>query len=200
MVRRYVEQTDAWEFDTLDAFPHIIDYDKLDFLRVYNDDSFEVRTVYRGDVGCLAAVRLRSLFDWGPAGRDRLRLAGVPFNEPRSGRAADAGAATAVFVAAASTSAKLAIASLGVGALTSSPHRPVQHRQQRLTGVVQNSKFWVNTSLVGGANLKQVIQTPIAANSAVFTLQVQFANGSAADLTSSDELNCEIWTARSANP
>lgn len=61
----FVEQTDVWEFNTLDPFPHIIDYDKLDFLRVFNDDSFEVRCVYRGDVGCLAPAGVCHLFGLG---------------------------------------------------------------------------------------------------------------------------------------
>ena len=61
----YVEQSNVWEFDTLLPFPHIIDYDKLDFLRVYNDDSFEVRTCYRGDVGCLAPAYVSHLYNVG---------------------------------------------------------------------------------------------------------------------------------------
>jgi len=61
----FVEQTDVWELDTLGPFPHIIDYDKLDFLRVYNDDSFEVRDVYRGDVGCLAPAYVGHIIGMG---------------------------------------------------------------------------------------------------------------------------------------
>ena len=50
----FVGQWDTVGLDTLGPFPHIIDYDTLDFVRVYNDDSFEVRVAGRGDIEVLA--------------------------------------------------------------------------------------------------------------------------------------------------
>jgi len=47
-------QWDTVGLDTLGPFPHVIDYDTLDFVRVFNDDSFEVRVAGRGDIEVLA--------------------------------------------------------------------------------------------------------------------------------------------------
>lgn len=50
----YVGQWDTMGLTTLGPFPHIQDYDTLDFLRVFNDDSLEVRICGRGETECLA--------------------------------------------------------------------------------------------------------------------------------------------------
>lgn len=50
----FTGQWSTMGLDTLGPFPHIVDYDTLDFVRVYNDDSFEVRVAGRGDVENLA--------------------------------------------------------------------------------------------------------------------------------------------------
>jgi len=50
----YVGEWDTMAMYTLGMAPQIIDYDDLEALRVYNDDSFEIRIVSRGDNGCKA--------------------------------------------------------------------------------------------------------------------------------------------------
>jgi len=128
-------------------------------------------------------------------------MVGSTFNEPTHWTGRFTGAGNTVPVAVAFTSRKLKIARSGVGALTVTMSDPTLGQSGNgNTGVVQVYDFWVNTSLVGGANVKQVCVSPIAANSATFTLQVQFANGTAVDLTSSDELQADIWTSRSSAP
>jgi hypothetical protein len=50
----WVTQWDTWGLNTLGPFPHIVDYDSLEFQRVFNDDSFEVRVTSKGDMENLA--------------------------------------------------------------------------------------------------------------------------------------------------
>jgi len=122
-------------------------------------------------------------------------MVGVTFKEPTHWTGRWTGTAANVPTKVTATSQKTTIARSGVGQLTvtlSDPGGPV--------GVVQVYDFWVNTSLIGGANYKQVLTTPVSANSGTFTLQVQFANGTAVDLTANDELNMDVWTSRSSNP
>lgn len=50
----FITQYDTWGFASLGPAPYIIMDDSLEFLRVYNDDSLEVRVVNRGDLENLA--------------------------------------------------------------------------------------------------------------------------------------------------
>ena len=61
----WVTDWKTWGLDTLGPFPHIVDYDTLDFVRVYNDDAFEVRVAGRGDVENLAPAYTAQLFNLG---------------------------------------------------------------------------------------------------------------------------------------
>ena len=130
------------------------------------------------------------------------RLVATPFNEPTlwTGRFVGAGTNTKP-TAIAYTSKKLTLTYGNLGAMNVTLSDPtVGQSGNGLTGVVQCYDFWIASPLKGGANLKQVCITPPTVNSAVFVLQVQYANGTAIDIASTEELVCEIWTSRSASP
>lgn len=61
----YVTQWNTWQFASLKPAPHIIKDDGMDALRVSNDDSVELRVVYRGDMGTFAPAYTQHLFNVG---------------------------------------------------------------------------------------------------------------------------------------
>lgn len=61
----YVTQWNTWQFASLEPAPHIIKDDGMDALRVSNDDSIELRVVYRGDMGTFAPPYTQHLFNLG---------------------------------------------------------------------------------------------------------------------------------------
>jgi hypothetical protein len=63
--QNFVTQWDTWAFETLGPAPHILNYDSNEFLRVSNDDAYEVRIGYRGEVSCAAPSYTVHGFNWG---------------------------------------------------------------------------------------------------------------------------------------
>lgn len=49
-----VTEWDTWTFESLGPAPQILDFDSNEFLRVTNDDSYEVRTAYYGNASNMA--------------------------------------------------------------------------------------------------------------------------------------------------
>jgi hypothetical protein len=45
-----VSQWDTWAFESIGPAPQILDFDSNEFLRVTNDDSYEVRVGYYGNI------------------------------------------------------------------------------------------------------------------------------------------------------
>lgn len=129
------------------------------------------------------------------------RTPAIPYNNPTLWQGRFIGNGTSVPNPVAFTSRKMTLTRSGVGSLSLQLSDPTLGQSGNgLIGVVEANGAWVNTSLIGGANLKDAVITPIAANASAFTITIQFRNGSAVDLTSNDELNVEIWTSRSATP
>lgn len=116
------------------------------------------------------------------------------FNEPSLTVGRFTGNGTGALATVASTSKGLSVTRTGVGALTITFTDPP-------VGIVQSFAAWVCSA---GAD-KNVRITPIAAGALgtpyQVTTQVTYqANGSAVDLTSSEELNVECWHARTSQP
>jgi hypothetical protein len=130
------------------------------------------------------------------------RMVGVPFNEPTLWTARFKGAGTnSIPTAVANTSQRVFISTYSnVGAMVVTLADNGPGVAGGTVGVVQAYEFKYASSLIGGANAKQIIVTPPTVNTATFTLQVQFANGTATDLATTDELVCVVWTSRSIKP
>lgn len=101
------------------------------------------------------------------------------------------GAGTSVPAAVANTCKGLSVSRSGVGTLTvTCTDTPI--------GVIQSYQFSVASA---NANARAVAVTPPSAGANSFSLQVGLAsNGAAVDLSSSEELIVEIWTARTQVP
>ena len=131
------------------------------------------------------------------------RKVGIPFNEPTLWLGRFKGAGTnSIPLAVASTSKKMAIttySNLGAMVVTIND-AAAPATTGGSTGVVQSYSAWVGSGLIGAANAKQVQMSPPSANSAAFTLQIQYANGTAIDIATTEELVVEVWTSRSGNP
>jgi hypothetical protein len=129
------------------------------------------------------------------------RMLGVPFNNPTVWMGRFTGTGANVPVAVGFTSRKMTIVRNGTGNVTITLSDPTLGQSGNgLTGVVESSSAWVNTTNIAGTNIKDAVVQPIAANSAAFIVNIQFRNGTAVDLAATDELNFECWTARSQNP
>lgn len=113
------------------------------------------------------------------------------FKEPAhfAGRFTGAGAAPPTIVAFCAKGFAAPTRS-GVGALVVAISEPQP-------GVIQSYDF----NVASPANAKTALVTPVAANSASFTIQVAWqANSVAVDLQANEELVCDIWTSRSGAP
>lgn len=122
------------------------------------------------------------------------RLVNTHFNEPLllTGRFVGANAAAPAPIAnvpdAAAT--RCTIARVSAGNLT------IQFIDTPL-GVVQSYDFWVNSA----TNNKICQVTPIGVGLYTFTCNITYAgNGAAGDINPSEELNFQIWTARTVKP
>jgi hypothetical protein len=122
------------------------------------------------------------------------RLVNTHFNEPTllTGRFVGAGNASPTPVAnvkdSAATRCTVTHGSVGnsVFTFTDTP-----------LGTVQSYDFWVNSA----TNNKNCQVTPPAAGSYVFVCNVTYhANGASVDVVSSEEINFQIWTARTSQP
>lgn len=60
----FVLEMGTWEFASINGAPHIQNYDSNEFLRVSNDDAFEVRVVTYGNVKCKAPQKNGRLYNY----------------------------------------------------------------------------------------------------------------------------------------
>jgi hypothetical protein len=60
-----VTEWDTWTFESLGPAPQILDFDSNEFLRVTNDDSYEVRTAYYGNASNIAPAYTVNITNFG---------------------------------------------------------------------------------------------------------------------------------------